>query len=401
MGASGMTPRGDGGGAEPLPTPSTLADPEPEPSGPEPEASPPAEESAIASDQEDDEAGLEADAADTEPKGILSEDPWAGPPRWIRHRVVPRETLTQIAIRYGVKLSNLRKWNELGPDAIIKPRDKLRVYAHRFPPKRELMSHVVAEGDTWGSIGRAYGVAPTDMRAYNVRRTGRRLDLGEKVMLWVDPVVYERLQTHTAEPGPGADVYPGGYSIGSPNEGQLVNGARIPESDDYELRFPNSAWGTSHAVEQVVAAMRNFRARSGFEGTIRLGTMSRQRGGDVGGHKSHQSGRDIDIRLPVREGVPEGLRPKARTIDWEATWHLVNAFIDTGEVAVIFLEYKRQKHLFRKAEEMGIDADEIDRVLQWPIGRAASRGVVRHSPGHDAHIHVRFRCGPYETECTD
>jgi LysM repeat protein len=390
MGASAMTPRDGTATDEPLPPAPSIADPVPEPV-PAPETAPPAEPPPLDPELDD------------EPPLPLSDavDPWAGPARWIKHRVVPRESLSQIAARYGVKLTNLRKWNRLDADDIVKPRDKLKIYARRFPPAREKMKHVVAEGDTWGSIARAYGVSPRDLRAYNVRKTGRRLDLGEQLQIWIDPVIYEHLQGHVAEPGPTADIYPGGYSVGTPNEGHLINAARIPDSDDYELRFPKGAYGTSHAVEQVVLAMRDFRERSGFEGKVRFGTMSRINGGEVGHHKSHQSGRDIDIRLPVRAGVPEGLRPKVRTIDWEATWHLINAFIDTGEVAVIFLEYKRQKYVFRQAKKMGIPEDEIDRVLQWPVGRAASRGMVRHSPGHEVHIHVRFRCGPHETECTD
>ena len=29
----------------------------------------------------------------------------------------------------------------------------------------------------------------------------------------------------------------------------------------------------------------------------------------------------------------------------------------------------------------------------------ANLGLVRHSPGHVAHIHIRMTCGPSEPEC--
>ena len=43
----------------------------------------------------------------------------------------------------------------------------------------------------------------------------------------------------------------------------------------------------------------------------------------------------------------------------------------------------------------------LERVLQFPRGWGASLGVVRHSPGHEGHIHVRFGCGPAEPQCQD
>lgn len=387
-GATIETPRAEVPAAEPVPEPEPLLEPAP--------ASPP-----IASEPPE-EAALEPEpTGEMEPDVVIPSDEPRAKPKWIRHRVVPRETLTQIAMRYGVKISSIKSWNDLGPDHIIKPRDRLKIFARKFPPKRELVDRVVVTGDTWGSIARAYGVSPNDLRAYNVRRTGRRLDEGEKVYIWIDPTIYEHIEGYEAEPGPAQDVYPGGFSVGTPNEGRLVNAAKLPPSDDYTLRYPNSAWGTTHAVQQVIFALRDFRERTDFPGEIRIGSMSRQRGGDMGGHKSHQSGRDIDIRLPVIAGTPNGVRPKRRNIDWEATWHLINAFVDTGEVQIIFLDYKRQRHLYNAAREMGVSEEELDRVLQYPIGKLASRGKVRHSHGHDGHIHVRFRCGDFETECSD
>jgi LysM repeat protein len=384
--AATLTPGEDAVVDEPVPVPAPVVEAEPEPD-PVPVATP----------QE-----VPEPVGENEPEAMLPpQDAPKVRPKWIRHRVVPRESLTRIALRYGVKVSSIKEWNKLGDEAVLKPRQKLKVFARKFPPKRELIDHVAAVGDTWGSIARAYGVAPSDIRSYNVRRTGRRLDVGEKVYIWIDPIIYDEIQGHAADPGPSAEVYPGGFSVGTPNEGQLVNPAKIPESDDYDLRFVKSVYGTSLAVRATVHAMNDFRSRTDYPGVIWLGTMSRERGGDLGQHKSHQTGRDLDVRLPLREGVPSGLKPIGRRIDWLATWHLINAFLDTGEVQVIFFDYGRQRRVYKAAQEIGISEEELDRVLQYPIGKMASRGRVRHSHGHDAHIHVRFRCAQWETECAD
>jgi hypothetical protein len=154
-------------------------------------------------------------------------------------------------------------------------------------------------------------------------------------------------------------------------------------------------------VRATIVALHAFRATSGYEGLIRLGTMSRRRGGDVGGHRSHQSGRDLDIRLPLRAEVRQTLYPKLWRVDWLATWNLINALLDTGAVRVIFFDYKRQKKLYREMRAAGVDEETLDRVLQYPTREGPRDGFVRHSHGHTAHLHIRFRCAFYETECGD
>ena len=101
----------------------------------------------------------------------------------------------------------------------------------------------------------------------------------------------------------------------------------------------------------------------------------------------------------MREGNAQVSRPKPHRIDWRATWELVKAFASTREVVYVFLEYKLQRRLFNAAEEAGASESERAELIQWPRGRYSGRGLVRHSPGHVGHIHVRFTCGPYEPEC--
>ena len=314
------------------------------------------------------------------------------------HDPAPMETLDQVAARYDLDVERLRKWNDLPEDyrlEKVRKKPKLRLYTKRRSPPRERIEHTVVEGDSWGELARRYGAASTDIRAYNVGAVGRELEPGEVVQVWIDPVIKAEVDRGENEHG----LRRGAYSIGTPNEGRLVNAVRLPESDDYTLGYPNSAWGTTRAVSAVIEAMRNFRSQSGYTGVIKIGTMSRQRGGEVGNHKSHQSGRDIDIRLPLKEDVPQKLRPETWRVDWLAAWHLIESFRETGDCLVIFFDYKLQRRIAKAAAAAGVEQSHIDEVLQWPIGSKASRGFVRHEPGHEQHIHVRFACGAYETEC--
>src|SRR5690606_39010862 len=88
-------------------------------------------------------------------------------------------------------------------------------------------------------------------------------------------------------------------------------------------------------------------------------------------------------------------------IDWYATWHLVKAFIATGEVATIFLDVSRHRNLYEAARAMGETPESLESVIKWPrwTGGVRPGPVVRHSPGHDTHIPVRIKCGPDEPRC--
>jgi murein endopeptidase len=316
--------------------------------------------------------------------------------RWVVHRVAPRETLDQIAARYDVSLEAIARWN---PDLRKKPkkREKIRIRARRIPPQRHPVEHVVQPGDTWWTISVTHGVDSRDLRAYNWRKN-RTLVPDEVLQVWIDPVVFATVLSERTAPAWG--VRAGAISIGGPNDGRLVNAVQLPESDLYRRKMPASAWGTTTTIRALVNSVSSFRQDHAYAGRVYISAISQPRGGVLGKHRSHQSGRDVDIRLLLREDIPQGLSPKpARRVDWLATYHLVRALVDTGDVVHVFLDYPLQKRMYRAAEAAGVPTDDLDALMQWPRGRRASRGIVRDSPGHDDHFHVRFRCGPAETEC--
>lgn len=317
-------------------------------------------------------------------------------PRWVRHRRAPRESLTQIAARYRVRPHKILKWNELGSEDDLERNHRLKIYTDHVPPPRRRLDYTVVEGDTWWTIATAHGVDVNDLRAYNWR-PGRKLVVGEALRVWIDPVVYTEITRGPLEDAQG--VRSGAISVGSPNEGRLVNAVQIPISEHYELRRPGSAYGTTYAVRGFVEALAAFRASTAYQGKIYVMSMSRARGGDLGDHLSHQSGRDVDILLPLRPGYPLQRHPRASRIDWGATWDLIEAFAQGGRTKLIFLEYRLQRRLYGAAKARGVSEERLDELLQYPMGEGEHRGLVVHSPGHTGHIHVRFSCGPGETEC--
>lgn len=320
-------------------------------------------------------------------------------PIWIDHPVAPRETLSQIAIRYHVTPHQLRAWNPRLVRKGLRERMHLKVKTTHAPTARQRVEHLVEPGETWGSIARDHGAQRRDVRAINVSSTGRTLEPGETVVVFEDPVVVAGMAYDVAAPGPARSVPSGAFSVGSPNDGRLVNAVHIPPGPGYLLRFPKSAFGTTHSVRATVTALAWFRRSYPYGGTIKLGAMSRVNGTQLGHHKSHQSGRDLDVTLPLREGVPTSLKPTRRRTDWLAAYHLLEAFVATDTTTVIFLDYAAQKRVYRAAKAAGVSKRELSRLLQYPRGRSANLGIVRDEPGHERHFHVRFECGPYEPEC--
>ncbi|MBK8264733.1 MAG: penicillin-insensitive murein endopeptidase [Nannocystis sp.] len=158
-------------------------------------------------------------------------------------------------------------------------------------------------------------------------------------------------------------------------------------------------WGSSHTIRALHAAIADFRHQSGFAGEIVIGSMSLRRGGRFAPHRSHQSGRDVDIRLPLLPALPLTAFPNADEIDWPAAWELVRALVRTGEIEVIFLEGPLQRRLYQAALWEGATPDQLREIIAWPNRKGHEGALVRHSRGHDGHIHVRFRCGPDEPRC--
>ena len=319
--------------------------------------------------------------------------------KWINHTIAPRDTVTQLAVRYGVTGQNIREWNSLGEESSLRSGRKLKIRAARIPVPKQKLQHQVHDGETWGSIAANYGVSSRDLHAWNYKLT--ELEPGQTLALWFDPAkpwtVGRRLG-----PLPNHHVVPdGAHSVGRPQKGRIEDAVMIPPSPDYTCRSERMCWGSSYTVAGLQRAFANFRYESGYTGDIIIGSISRKFGRRFPPHKSHQSGRDVDIRLPILPTVPDWRDPRADEIDWLATWALVDALIDTGRVQTIFLEADLQRNLYEAARQLGRSHESLSGAITYPREKGKEWAIVRHSKGHDAHIHVRFKCGPDEPKCKD
>jgi murein endopeptidase len=199
-----------------------------------------------------------------------------------------------------------------------------------------------------------------------------------------------------------------GQSFGRPQGGYLVSGTRMPtNSAAYFLRRPERAFGTRAAIDQVVSAIRAVRRKFPRVHPLAIGDFSARHGGPLSMHGSHQSGRDADIGFYFRKKPRSYPRSfvvaTADNIDFPATWALISALLrgagKPGGVERIYLTYQTQALFYRLARKHKVPRARLDEWFQYPHGRRAARGLIRHWPGHTEHIHVRFRCAAGDPEC--
>lgn len=190
-------------------------------------------------------------------------------------------------------------------------------------------------------------------------------------------------------------------SIGEPWNGRLRGAEAMPAGEGYRLLRPQRAFGASHVVGHLQRVIADVRAVYSDVHTIAIGDLSAQHGGQLDRHQSHQSGLDVDIGFfftRVPRGYPDQFVEANADLDLEATWALITAFAGTTDlptgVQVIFLDHDVQARLYRWAKQNAAAGDQLAAILQYPRGKDALVGLVRHWPSHHDHLHVRFKSSP-------
>lgn len=184
----------------------------------------------------------------------------------------------------------------------------------------------------------------------------------------------------------------GAMSVGRPSGGVLINSVRLPERTYWVLIEPALAWGTDETVAYLDRAVRQVAEAHPGSHPLAVGHLSARHGGHLHPHNSHQSGRDIDISYyhttPLtqhrwfRTATPDNL-------DVVRTWALLRALVTETDVQYLFVDHALQGPLKEHARAIGEDADWLDGLFQ--VGhRGSEPAIVRHAPGHDTHIHIRF-----------
>lgn len=202
-------------------------------------------------------------------------------------------------------------------------------------------------------------------------------------------------------------------SIRNPNDGALRGGVPLPLSSP-GLRFnpsrdPEVRYGTVEVVRALVeAAGRVHRELGGLPVTIN--DLSLEAGGPIAHHKSHQSGRDVDVLFyqlgpdgnPI-ESVGAFFDTRGRgvdfreladpsddvplTMDLPRTWLFLQALIedDDAQIQTIYVAEHLRALLLAHARSKSVGDSTVARFEAI---------TCQPSYPHDDHFHFRFFCAP-------
>jgi penicillin-insensitive murein endopeptidase len=201
-------------------------------------------------------------------------------------------------------------------------------------------------------------------------------------------------------------------SFGPPNDGALIEPAALPAAGE-GYRMP-ATWakrglhyGTAELVGLVVHLGRELGKRR-VGRPLAVGDLSRESGGPSAWHRSHQTGRDVDLLFFARDAAgkpiavdamrrfgPDGAsiveKPGDPVVyfDEAANWQLVRALIENriADVQWIFISDDLKQRLIDHAIARG-----------EPPAVIAAAAVLLHQPSrslaHDDHMHIRVYCSP-------
>lgn len=180
-------------------------------------------------------------------------------------------------------------------------------------------------------------------------------------------------------------------SIGEPNRGRLINGVALV-SDEHLLVRSDENFGTTETVDAVRRAVAAVIAQFPDSPKLVVGDLSKEHGGRVRPHKSHQSGRDIDLGFYLRGGVQAKLFVPVNldNLDVERTLALIDAIAADDTAQYVFIDRRVQKLLYDYAvEAQGRDPKALAHLFEYPR-RGSLSTLVRHRRGHRNHLHVRY-----------
>jgi LysM repeat protein len=326
--------------------------------------------------------------------GLLAVAVGAEPARGASRTVVvqPGDTLWELAREHGCALANLRADNDLEPDDPLVVGREIDLSNCKGTGGASSAEYVVASGDTLAGIAERHGTTVDELRSLNDVE-GSLIRVGQTLRM---PGSSKRSVRALA-----------GQSIGRPDHGWLHKPTRLPRSSQYFRRRVERTYAVANLIDHTLNAIAAVHDRFPKAHRLAIGDLSDEDGGTLSGHASHQSGRDIDLGLFYRQ-VPSGY-PEEFVVATEAsfdaatTWALLESLLTTagqpGGVEKVFVDYELQGWLYAEARKQGWSKKRLVDVFQYPHGKTAKTGVVRHVPKHDDHLHVRFACLPDDERC--
>lgn len=295
----------------------------------------------------------------------------------IPYTVVRGDTGRRVARRFGLTYAELQALNS---DRSL---ERLRIGETIVVGRGHRHVHHVHPGESLSDIAGRYRVTIAELQRWNVGLRPARLARGQEIVLYS-----EREE-------------PPSESVGEVADGSLVNGVALPSHPGYVVRHRERTFMTLDAAEHLLHAFDSLRDADEEAPRLQIGDASRPHGGHLDQHRSHQSGRDVDIDYfytRCRETCGHH-RLSPAELDADRQWRLIEPWLRDGSVEYIFIDHALQEPLYEAARRAGASRADLSRWFQWPRPADVRFGVIRHVPSHADHMHVRFTCAPHDTGC--
>lgn len=197
---------------------------------------------------------------------------------------------------------------------------------------------------------------------------------------------------------------PSSESIGTFNNGTLVNGESLPEDGEGYVqlfKYVGNVFGTSEMISMIQSTASEISRRYPSRDRLQVEDISAQQGGDIDPHGSHENGLDVDIEYFKANGVehvptfskkyddPMVINGQiSPDFDVERNWELMKALNRNGRVSRIFVDQKIKNAFCKYARAKGDYESNISVLRNF-----------RHAPNHADHLHVRLNCAIDDRKC--
>ncbi|XGC81679.1 penicillin-insensitive murein endopeptidase [Bdellovibrio bacteriovorus] len=197
-------------------------------------------------------------------------------------------------------------------------------------------------------------------------------------------------------------------AIGSVNAGRLQNSVNMLEVQQKSssagfsiIRPKRKAHFATNELAYLIQQMGQLTKSELGSQNLSIGDISRQAGGKLGRHKSHQNGLDVDVAFYFNNPSFQGYFASAVAVNkphanWlpEPQWKLFKQIVATKLVDRIFI-HKTLKNVLcniaikngelRKGDTSSLAAETLRRLIP--------------EPDHDDHFHLRVKCSSAQVRC--
>lgn len=206
----------------------------------------------------------------------------------------------------------------------------------------------------------------------------------------------------------GVQVNKISQAIGAVNKGRLENAVNIKNFFEQHskrgvdvIRPERRAYYGTNELTHVldIISKLSYTLTPGYKSAI--GDISREKGGKLFRHKSHQNGVDADVAFYFKNKTFQGYLASAIAVnklhpDWmyEQQWTMFKRIQETGFIDRIFIHPLMKKKLCEHAINLG----ELKKNDTKSLAAQTLRRLIPEKDHHD-HYHLRVKCSSAQVRC--